>query len=225
MAVKSSGKTLSSCVRLKLSTHWLVVCVICLFASGGCVWNRTPAPEPADEPSESSVRKTTEIGIDAAGVEKEKAAKSSDTGTAKPPTSGNPPAVGGRGEQDSSDLDRRLRQAARELALELGEIKAMRLCYMEKANEWWVILYRDIGPVIDVRNFIWNWEEQMFRPYLVVKRIPKNELHARVRKPEWGKKCEILPVPEAPKPKEKRSRDETGPAPQEHEDTKETDTR
>lgn len=222
--MKSSGKTLSSFVRLTLSTDWLVVCVICLFASG-CVWNRTPAPEPADEPSESSIHETTEIGIDAAGVEKEEAAESTGTGTAKPPTSRNPPAVGGKGEQNSSDIDWRLRQAAQELALELGEIKAMKLCYVEKANEWWVILYRDIGPVIDVRNFIWNWEEQMFRPYLVVKRIPKNELHARVRKPEWGKKCEILPLPEAPKPKEKRSRDETGPAPQEHEDTKGTGPR
>ncbi len=206
-----SRRILITLVRLKVSRYCLAVCMIWLLP-WGCVWNRTPALKTPDEGSKSTVDQAPERKNDS--KKRERPERSNGTKPARASTSENSGAVGGKGRQEEVDLDRKLRRAAEELALELGQIKAMKLCYVEKANEWWVILYRDIGPVIDVRNFIWNWEEESFRPYLVVKRIPKNELQRKVKKHEWGRRCVILKPPGTkpgnPSKKPSRRRNESG---------------
>ncbi len=194
IALIASGKILRGFVRLKVSCYWLVLLLISILVSG-CALNRTGGVNPTLQPSETSVDKISEKKADS--KRRGKTEKITSDNTIKATASVKTGAVKEKKNQDQPDLDRQLREAADELALKLGHVKAMRLCYVTRDNEWWVILYQDIGPVIDVRNFIWNWEEQIFRPYLVVKRIPKNELHETVTRHERGKRCVILKPPSA----------------------------
>ena len=86
---------------------------------------------------------------------------------------------------------------ARELAKRIGSIDAMKMCYVDKDDEWWATFYRDIGTVIDVRQFIWNRESQKFEPFLALKRISKSRLAAELHRKERGRHCAVLPPPES----------------------------
>lgn len=92
-------------------------------------------------------------------------------------------------------LVRQLKNAAHELAKKHRPVRKMQLCHVAKDDEWWLFLYKDIGPVIDVRHFIWNWEKEKFAPFLVVKRIPKSKLSSHLNKKVPGRKCKILAPP------------------------------
>jgi hypothetical protein len=194
MALTASGKTLHGRDRLNATRYCLVLLVIWLSASG-CVLNRTTAIHSPDLSSEPSVDETLEKNSDAEAGERD--GKNASTGKIEATASEKVGTGKDKKKQDKSDLNRQLRVAANELAAKLGPIKAMKLCYVEKDNEWWVVLFRDIGPVIDVRRFFWNWEEQRFKPFLVVKRIPKNRLRKEVNRKEPGKKCVNLKPPNA----------------------------
>ncbi|MDQ7783702.1 MAG: hypothetical protein RDU20_12535 [Desulfomonilaceae bacterium] len=185
----NSGKIVPGIFRIAGSLLWFLVLVLWLSASS-CVVNRTTTVSPSEPPSEASAPKkpANELG----DVKRERIGEEAAPAKTTPETSKPPPK---KKHMDEADLDRMLRTAADELASQLGRIEAMKLCHVEKENEWWVVFYQDIGPVIDVRNYIWNWEEQRFRPYLVVKRFPKNELQDKVNRLEHGRKCVVLKSP------------------------------
>ena len=84
----------------------------------------------------------------------------------------------------------------RELAKRIGSIDKIKMCYVDKDDEWWATFYEDIGSVIDVRQFIWNRESQRFEPFLVLRRISKSKLAAELNRNEKGRSCIILPPPE-----------------------------
>lgn len=182
IAMIPAGKTPRVDNIPSVSLYCMILLAICL-STAGCGSMKTAAVNPSDSSSEASVNKTVEKNRDSHNRGKT-AKASSKTGTVKE-----------RKKEKEPDIKQQLREAAAELATGLGSIKAMKLCYLNKENEWWVILYRDIGPVIDAINFIWNWEEQRFERYLVVKRIPKNRLHRMVNRHEQGRKCVILTPP------------------------------
>lgn len=181
--------------RLRVLCYCLVFLMICLSASG-CVSKRNAAVHSSDLSSEASVDTASEEDVDS--EERTESDKRTPGKTKDEKASGKADPARKKGtkrKQDDSDLDRKLRAAAKELAIEHSPVKAMKLCYAEKDNEWWVILYCDIGHVIDVRNFFWDWELQTFKRFLVVKRIPKNELRRIVNRHERGRRCTILKPP------------------------------
>lgn len=96
----------------------------------------------------------------------------------------------------SQNEERQVEAAALELAKSLGSIDKIKMCYVDKDDEWWATLYEDIGSVIDVRQFIWNRESQRFEPFLVLKRISKSKLAAELKRNEKGRSCIILPPPD-----------------------------
>ena len=96
----------------------------------------------------------------------------------------------------SESEESQVETAARELAKGIGSINGIRVCYVDKDDEWWATFYEDIGPVIDVKQFIWNRESEKFEPFLVLKRISKPKLAAELKRREAGRNCIILPLPE-----------------------------
>lgn len=86
--------------------------------------------------------------------------------------------------------------AARQLAKRIGSIDTIKMCYVDKDDEWWATLYQDIGSVMDVRQFIWNRELQRFEPFLVLKRISKSKFAAELNRKERGRSCAVLAPPE-----------------------------
>lgn len=96
----------------------------------------------------------------------------------------------------SQNEERQVEAAAWELAKHIGSIDKIKMCYVDKDDEWWATFYEDIGSVIDVRQFIWNRESQRFEPFLVLKRISKSKLAAELKRNEKGRSCIILPPPE-----------------------------
>lgn len=203
---------------MSVSGYLLILCMISPMVSG-CVVNRTVGVNPSLLPSETSAGKAPDKKDDSKNGGKTK--KATSVNTIRTTASGDVGAVKKKRKQDESRFDRQLREAADKLAVDLGQIKAMKLCYVNRDNEWWVILYRDIGPVIDVMNYIWNWEEQKFKRYLIVKRIPKNELREAVIGRERGRNCEILKHPGG-KPESERPQRDIRHKPRKHKDTKET---
>jgi hypothetical protein len=92
--------------------------------------------------------------------------------------------------------DQQVRAAALALSGTMGPIQKIKLCYVSKDEEWWATFYQDIGPVIDVKQFIWNRESERFEPFLVLKRISKSKLAAELKREERGQTCSIIPLTE-----------------------------
>ena len=75
-------------------------------------------------------------------------------------------------------------------------MRKMKLCHDQKADEWWLTLYRELSTAIDVKQYVWSWEREEFAPFLVVKRISKSRLMEDLRKNEPGRTCKELPAPQ-----------------------------
>jgi hypothetical protein len=95
-----------------------------------------------------------------------------------------------------ADEDQQVKVAARELAKNMGGIQNIKVCYVDKDDEWWATLYEDIGTVIDVKQFFWNRESEKFEPFLILKRISKSKLDADLKQSEPGRKCAVVALPE-----------------------------
>jgi hypothetical protein len=94
------------------------------------------------------------------------------------------------------DEDQQVRTAALALSRTMGPIQKIKLCYVVKDDEWWATFYQDIGPVIDLKQFIWNRDSEKFEPFLVLKRIPKSKLAADLKREERGQTCSVIPLTE-----------------------------
>lgn len=90
------------------------------------------------------------------------------------------------------DEDQQVKAAALELAKNIGGIEKIKVCYVDKDDEWWATLYEDIGAVIDVKQFIWNRESEKFDPFLILKRISKSKLDSDLKHNEPGRKCFVI---------------------------------
>ncbi|GEM_PF-855273 len=88
--------------------------------------------------------------------------------------------------------DEKVKTAARALAKSYPSVKKIQVCYDVKDDEWWVILYDDIGKAFDLKRFIWNRESGEMEPFLVPRQIPKKQLKSHLAKEEPGRACEIL---------------------------------
>lgn len=88
--------------------------------------------------------------------------------------------------------DQKVKQAALELAHEFQGIKKGKICYSVKTDEWWVVLYEDIGSLYDVKQYTWNRDQEKLEQFLVLKKIGKNRLQEDINERESDKACEPL---------------------------------
>ncbi len=64
-----------------------------------------------------------------------------------------------------------------------------------KTDEWWIVLYDDMGAVYDVKQFTWNRDQEKLEPFLVLKKIGKNRLEEELTVREADRACEPLGIP------------------------------
>ncbi|MGC8660067.1 MAG: hypothetical protein ACP5U1_13440, partial [Desulfomonilaceae bacterium] len=91
-----------------------------------------------------------------------------------------------------------IRQAALDIAKNIDTVKKIRICHIENEDEWWVTLYDDIGPVIDLKQYVWDRDSETLRPFLVLKRISHTRYEAQLTAKEPDRKCEVLDPPSKP---------------------------
>jgi hypothetical protein len=102
-----------------------------------------------------------------------------------------------------------VRLAALDIAKKIDTIKKIRICHHETEDEWWVTLYDDIGPLIDLKQYVWDRDSETLTPFLVLKRISKARYESQLTAKEPDKKCEVIdPPPKPPKKKEKEEKKE-----------------
>lgn len=122
-----------------------------------------------------------------------------------PPTKNGPPTPvrvvvepKDRGQPKKQDWeDQKVKSAAVELAKTLPSVKKMKICYEVKHDEWWAILYEDSGSMIELKQFVWNRQQEKFEPHLVMQRIPATQLQQHLVESGPGRACE--PVDLGPK--------------------------
>lgn len=88
----------------------------------------------------------------------------------------------------------RVRLEALDAAKEIGGILRIKICYVKEDDEWWAFLYRDEGPIIDLKQFVWNRKAEKLEPFLVIRQIKKEEFDGELRKKEPGKTCTLEDV-------------------------------
>jgi hypothetical protein len=192
--------------RLVRALHRGCLLLFVLSLSVGCV--RLPSATPdvsPKQPTESSKPKEATAVL---GAQREKKPEPSSALPKDKDSQGEP--IKAQSSPDASsaqvkkskpqDEDHEVKAAARELSKSIGSIEKIKVCYVTKDDEWWAIFYEDIGPVIDVKQFIWNRELEKFEPFLVLKRISKAKLAEELKQDQSGHRCDILAPPEKPKP-------------------------
>ena len=110
------------------------------------------------------------------------------TPPARPPV----PATGGTRTQWE---DQKVKNAALEVAKEIPSAKKIKICYIAAQDEWLVIVYDDIGTAIDVKQYFWDREREILKPFLLLKHIAHDRLEREAREKEPGKACEVLDPP------------------------------
>jgi hypothetical protein len=104
-----------------------------------------------------------------------------------------------------TDFDR-VKEAAFDISRPIATIKKIRICHVESADEWWVTLYDDIGPMIDLKQYIWDPDTESLTPFLVLKRIAKSRLDHYLTLKEQDRTCQVFDPP--PKPAKKTEKEE-----------------
>lgn len=89
----------------------------------------------------------------------------------------------------------RVEKAGRALAAREGDIRKLVLCYVARTEEWWIVLYADLGHIVDVRKYVWNPESEKLERFLVIDRIPHSRLNDEETPPVKGGTCTSLAVP------------------------------
>ncbi|MDQ7781468.1 MAG: hypothetical protein RDU20_01220 [Desulfomonilaceae bacterium] len=92
--------------------------------------------------------------------------------------------------------DQKVRRGAMQMLRQYPTVKKVKICYAVKDDEWWVILYEDLDTHYELRQFTWDRDQSRLRPFLVLKRIHKNQLQEHLTASEPDRACEVLdPVP------------------------------
>jgi hypothetical protein len=182
------------------------LCAVLLFLailslSAGCAQLRSTATEaPSRKITESS---KPNGGSTVLNNRREKATKPNsilargqdqsqrkETGAQSGPSASAPPK-----KASYHDEGPQVKAAAWELVKSIGEVEKMKVCYVTKDDEWWVTFYQDIGPVIDVKQYIWNRNLERLEPFLVLKRVSKAKLADELKREEPGRRCDIISPP------------------------------
>lgn len=150
-------------------------------------------PEPAGGETKAASPEQTSKGSGATG--ETPAGKEAVPQGESPPQSRPRPAPPSPVPPDQGELasiDPEVRKAALEKAASLSAVEYMKICHKTDKDEWWVILYDNIGLFIDVKQHVWNKQTKKLERILALKQIMPSKLEANLRTNEGGRKCEVF---------------------------------
>jgi len=88
-----------------------------------------------------------------------------------------------------------VKEAAVKKAQESKSVVNVKICHRSPRDEWWITIYHDLGNIIDVKQFIWNRQEEKWEPFTVFEQISRNKLKVHLTGNKPGSRCEILSPP------------------------------
>jgi gamma-glutamylcyclotransferase (GGCT)/AIG2-like uncharacterized protein YtfP len=100
-------------------------------------------------------------------------------------------AVGQRKKKTFSERER-VKEIGIELAQKSQNIKKIKICHDKKNAEWWFTCYEDLGDILDLKQYIWRIDQDQPEPFLVIKRISKDNLQSHLSTAEPDKTCRAL---------------------------------
>ncbi len=177
-----------------------ILCVICLGVLGGCLG------------ASQDYAKKTPISAETASLNRRatsSAASTEITLTARPDTStsvhkstGKTGSADAAGSKTSTHPKTEAEQA-KALALDLADkgsnVNKIKICHDKKHGEWWFTLYEDTGLFLDLKQYIWKVDQETPEPFLVMKRISKDNLPAELKQSAQDKTCSVLDFAKKPK--------------------------
>lgn len=90
-------------------------------------------------------------------------------------------------------------ELVREAVVKMGQsfepVLNIKICHLAPKDEWWATIYQDLGQAVDVKQFIWNREQEKLEPFLVLTRIPRSKVKVHLTNNKPGSRCEILSPP------------------------------
>lgn len=86
---------------------------------------------------------------------------------------------------------------ARELARKLPRIRKIKLCRDVEEEDWWICLYEEKGPYLELQQYTWNAYQDRPQPFLVLERIARSGLQKHLTRVSPGMKCQVLDPPTA----------------------------
>lgn len=89
-------------------------------------------------------------------------------------------------------IDAHVRKAALEKAAGLSAVEYMKICHAKDRDEWWVILYDNIGLFVDVKQHVWNKQTAKLERVLALKQIMHSKLETNLRKNGSGRTCKVF---------------------------------
>jgi hypothetical protein len=130
----------------------------------------------------------------------------SDASAAARPTSAKPEPETKPGTKQWED--EKIKTLALDVAQNSPAVVRLKACYYVKHDEWWVIAYEDTGGPIELKQYIWNRDQERLEPFLVLKTIARDRLEEHLNSSEPDRACEVIPLP----PKESKPPERTGGA-------------
>jgi hypothetical protein len=112
-----------------------------------------------------------------------------------------PPATRPQAPEKSDWEDQRVKRVAMELAGSMPAIVRIKICYLTKEDEWWLVLYEDAGALLDLKQYVWNRQQERWEPHLVQKRIAKSRLSEDLGDAPQGWACEVVEPRKEDRPK------------------------
>ncbi len=91
--------------------------------------------------------------------------------------------------------DEKVKSLALDLAKGSSTGSKMKICYAIKRDEWWVILYENMGSAFEVKQYSWNREQNKLEPFLVYKTLPHDKIQEQLNSPEPDRACEVVETP------------------------------
>lgn len=143
---------------------------------------QTETPGPASGPTKDADVKTVPVEKDVP----QKAEASPPKGLVKPK-----PAK----DLEPPTEEEVVKEAAVKMGQSLEPVLSIKICYLSPKDEWWASIYHDLGHLIDVKQFIWNREQEKLEPFTVLTQIPRNKLKVHLTNNKPGSRCEILSPP------------------------------
>lgn len=153
-------------------------------------------PAAMEPPKEEAKADSTESSPTPSATTTEPATKEGTSPSEEPPSQGAPgpsaptPVAPVPTEMESIDPD--VRKAALEKAAGLSAVEYMKICRSTDPDQWWVTLYDNIGPFIDVKLHEWKKESRRLQRVLALKQVMHSKLEAELRKSGGDGRCEVF---------------------------------
>jgi hypothetical protein len=165
---------------------YAAICAISLAGMTGCLSAiRSGSPEVSKE-IESIARQPTMVANSSGGLIKPEIPPEAEQWPEQSATNNAQPGSARHWE------DQKVRVAAIRTAESIPSVKKIKICYRSEYNEWWVSLYDDLGPEIDVKTYIWDSEKERLERHLALKTIPAGKLGVELAKNQPGDACELV---------------------------------